>query len=84
MLDTTFTYDIETVPRKNLTKDMLFNADEAFFTGTAAEVTPIRKLDDKKVGDGKRGPVTKKLQELYFNVVHGKNMQYMKWLNFIE
>ncbi|MEG3591996.1 MAG: branched-chain amino acid transaminase [Pseudomonadota bacterium] len=60
------------------------DADEAFFTGTAAEVTPIRKLDDKKVGDGKRGPVTKKLQELYFNVVHGKNMQYMKWLNFIE
>jgi len=60
------------------------NADEAFFTGTAAEVTPIRKLDDKKVGDGKRGPITKKLQEIYFNVVHGKNAQYMKWLNFIE
>ena len=65
---------------KNITCDDIYNADEAFFTGTAAEVTPIRELDGRKIGTGTRGPVTQKLQSLYFDCVHGRNNEYLYWL----
>ena len=65
---------------KNITCDDIYNADEAFFTGTAAEVTPVRELDGRKIGNGTRGTVTQKLQSLYFDCVHGRNNQYLHWL----
>jgi len=64
--------------------DELYRADEAFFTGTAAEVTPIREVDGKLIGDGKRGPLTEKLQRIYFNTVRGKELKYGTWLEYIE
>jgi len=63
-----------------MTRDDVYLADEAFFTGTAAEVTPIRELDDRPIGAGKRGPVTEKLQSAFFDVVNGKNSRYAHWL----
>lgn len=63
-----------------MTRDDVYLADEAFFTGTAAEVTPIRELDDRPIGAGKRGPVTEKLQSAFFDVVNGKNPRYAHWL----
>jgi len=66
---------------KRLTRDDIYIADEAFFTGTAAEVTPIRELDDRQIGEGKRGPVTTKLQSLYFDVVNGKVPAHADWLS---
>ena len=68
------------IVEKNITCDDIYNADEAFFTGTAAEVTPVRELDGRKIGGGARGPVTEKLQSLYFDCVHGRNNQYFYWL----
>ncbi len=68
------------VTEKELNRDEIYLADEAFFTGTAAEVTPIRGLDDKQIGSGTRGPVTEKLQSLYFDCVHGRNEKYLYWL----
>jgi branched-chain amino acid aminotransferase len=65
---------------KNLTCDEIYQADEAFFTGTAAEVTPIRELDDHQIGNGTRGPITEKLQSLYFDCVHGRNNDYRHWI----
>jgi len=62
----------------------LYKADEAFFTGTAIEVQPISSVDDKKIGDGKSGEVTKKIQEIYSNIVHGENEDYNKWLTRVE
>lgn len=64
-------------------RDMLYNADEAFFTGTAAEVTPIREIDNRTIGNGKPGPVTKMLQKAYFNSVLGNNKKYCNWLTYI-
>lgn len=61
----------------------LYYADEMFFTGTAAEVTPIREADDRTVGDGKPGPVTRRAQELFMDVVTGKNERHSDWLEFI-
>jgi len=66
---------------KRITRDEIYIADEAFFTGTAAEVTPIRMLDDRLIGDGKRGPVTTKLQQKYFDVVKGRSEQHKDWLS---
>jgi len=63
------------------TRDELYTAAEAFFTGTAAEVTPIRELDGREIGPP--GPVTKKLQQLYFDVVKGNNPRYKDWLTFV-
>ncbi len=63
-----------------ITRDMAYLADEAFFTGTAAEVTPICEIDHRPVGTGKRGPITQKLQEAYFDIVKGKNANYSHWL----
>jgi len=68
------------VREKRLTRDEVYIADEAFFTGTAAEVTPIRELDGRQIGAGRRGPITEKLQSLYFDVVHGRVSQHLDWL----
>lgn len=75
--------DIKVVERR-ITRDEFYLADEIFMTGTAAEVTPIREYDDRTIGNGGRGPLTEKLQTLYFDVVHGRNEQYMDWLSFID
>lgn len=66
------------------TRDQLYLADEAFLTGTAAEITPIREVDDRKIGEGKPGAVTKKLQSKYYEIIHGKDSKYFEWLDFVE
>ena len=71
------------VLEKRITRDEVYAADEAFFTGTAAEVTPIRELDGRQIGIGRRGPVTAKLQEKYFDVVNGRSEQHMDWLAYV-
>ena len=68
------------VVAKRITRDEVYVADEAFFTGTAAEVTPIRELDDREIGAGSRGPVTEHLQTAYFDIVHGRDADRMDWL----
>jgi branched-chain amino acid aminotransferase len=70
---------LEVVSRR-LTRDDIYIADEAFFTGTAAEVTPIRELDSRVIGEGKRGPITSKLQAMFFDVVNGRSTKYQHWL----
>ncbi|WP_201556125.1 branched-chain amino acid transaminase [Psychrobacter sp. 72-O-c] len=72
------------VTERRITRDEFYLADEIFMTGTAAEVTPIREYDDRKIGNGGRGEITEKLQTLYFDVVHGRNEEYMDWLSFID
>jgi branched-chain amino acid aminotransferase len=72
-----------TVKEKRITRDEMYCADEAFFTGTAAEVTPIRELDDRTIGNGGRGPITEKIQSVFFDVVKGKNNQYRSWLTMV-
>ena len=72
------------VVERRITRDEFYLADEIFMTGTAAEVTPIREYDDRVIGNGGRGPLTEKLQTLYFDVVHGRNEKYMDWLSFID
>ncbi|MFN4133191.1 MAG: branched-chain amino acid transaminase [Candidatus Hadarchaeales archaeon] len=62
----------------------LYSADEAFFTGTAAEVTPIREVDGKKIGGGRRGPITTKLQKIFFETVRGNVQKYSAWLDFVR
>lgn len=66
------------------TRDELYIADEAFFCGTAAEVTPIREVDNRTIGEGKRGPVAEKLQKEFFNIVKGGNSDYVQWLDYYE
>ncbi|MGL6160853.1 branched-chain amino acid transaminase [Microbulbifer sp.] len=68
------------VVEKRITRDEVYIADEAFFTGTAAEVLPIRMLDGRSIGAGRRGPITKRLQQLYFDVVQGKSQAHLGWL----
>jgi len=65
---------------KRITRDEVYCAEEAFFTGTAAEVTPIRELDTRIIGSGSRGPVTTRLQQAFFDIVSGKNPKYAGWL----
>ena len=65
---------------KLMTRDDVYLADEAFLTGTAAEVTPVRELDDRPIGAGKRGPITERLQSAFFDVVNGRNPKYAHWL----
>jgi branched-chain amino acid aminotransferase len=65
---------------KRITRDEVYCADEAFFTGTAAEVTPIRELDSRIIGSGKRGPLTEKLQKAFFECVTGQSAKYRDWL----
>jgi branched-chain amino acid aminotransferase len=69
-----------TVREKRITRDEVYVADEAFFTGTAAEVTPIRELDGRAIGHGGRGPITEKLQARFFDVVHGRREDHQDWL----
>ena len=69
-----------TVKEKRITRDEVYVADEAFFTGTAAEVVPIRELDNRTIGSGTRGPITEKLQSIYFEAVRGEQPQYAEWL----
>jgi branched-chain amino acid aminotransferase len=69
-----------TVREKRITRDEVYVADEAFFTGTAAEVVPIRELDNRTIGSGARGPITEKLQSIYFEAVRGEQSQYAEWL----
>ena len=65
---------------KRITRDEVYIADEAFFTGTAAEVTPIRELDRIEIGIGSRGPITEKIQSAFFDIVNGRNPKYAEWL----
>ena len=74
--------DIE-VRRERITRDRAYTADEAFFTGTAAEVTPISNIDNRVIGAGERGAVTKRLQDAYFDVVYGRNPKYASMLTYI-
>ena len=71
------------VQSRRLTRDDIYIADEAFFTGTAAEVTPIRELDRRVIGDGKRGPITEKIQARFFDIVGGRAPQFDHWLSYI-
>ncbi|MEJ2309148.1 MAG: branched-chain amino acid transaminase [Gammaproteobacteria bacterium] len=71
------------VVEKRITRDEVYIADEAFFTGTAAEVTPIRELDGRTIGSGTRGPITEKLQAKYFDVVHGRSPVHEEWLTYV-
>jgi branched-chain amino acid aminotransferase len=68
------------IQEKRITRDEVYIADEAFFTGTAAEVTPIRELDRIAIGQGTRGPLTEKIQSAFFDIVNGRNTKYQSWL----
>ena len=72
------------VTEKDITYDEACSADETFFTGTAVEITPITKIDSHKIGDGLRGPITKKLQETYGLIVSGQSNQYNNWLSYVN
>ena len=72
-----------TVIEKRITRDEVYTADEAFFTGTAAEVTPIRELDRRAIGAGTAGPITKQLQKMYFDAVTGKSAEHADWLTLV-
>ncbi len=72
------------VREKRITRDEVYIADEAFFTGTAAEVTPIREVDNRAIGSGSRGPVTEKLQTMYFDLVHGRLDFGSDWLTVVK
>ncbi|MGS2717386.1 branched-chain amino acid transaminase [Eionea flava] len=67
---------------KRITRDEVYIADEVFFTGSAAEVTPIREVDNRTIGNGGRGPITEKLQTMYFDVVHGRSAAHTDWLTY--
>ena len=68
---------------QKFTRDEVYSADEVFFTGTAAEITPIIEVDHRSIGNGKPGEITKMLQKKFFDVVHGKDKKYYKWLSFV-
>lgn len=68
---------------ERFTRDELYAAHEAFFTGTAAEVTPIREVDDRKIGEGKPGPITRDIQASYFDIVKGRNPDTREWLDYL-
>ncbi|MBW2146130.1 MAG: branched-chain amino acid transaminase [Deltaproteobacteria bacterium] len=71
------------VAEERFTRDELYCTDEVFFTGTAAEITPVREVDDRIIGPGQRGPITKELQDAFFEVVKGKNTKYEGWLSYL-
>jgi branched-chain amino acid aminotransferase len=75
-----FGYDI--VERK-LTRSDVYTADEVFLTGTAAEVTPVREVDDRPIGNGTRGPITKEIQQTYFAAVKGQDDRYSDWVELV-
>jgi len=72
------------VSEKSITRDEVYTADEAFFTGTAAEVTPIKELDGRLIGKGTKGPLTAEIQKIYFDTVKGENPNYEHWLSYID
>jgi branched-chain amino acid aminotransferase len=72
-----------TLLEERFTRDELYTAQEAFFTGTAAELTPIREVDDRTIGNGKPGPITRELQAAFFDIVKGKNPEYREWLDYL-
>lgn len=72
------------IKERRITRDEFYVADEAFFTGTAAEVVPIRELDNRPIGSGSRGPLTEKLQSIYFDTVRGREAQYGDWLTSVS
>jgi len=72
------------IKEKRITRDEVYIADEAFFSGTAAEVTPIREVDNRTIGCGSRGPITEKLQTMYFDVVHGRKDLHPEWLTLVS
>ncbi len=71
------------IVQKRITRDEIYISDEAFFTGTAAEVTPIRELDRVQIGAGSRGPITEKIQTAFFDIVNGRNPKYAHWLTLV-
>ena len=71
------------IREKRITRDEVYIADEVFFTGTAAEVTPVREVDDRVIGAGGRGPITEKLQTMYFDLVHGRLDMHPEWLSLV-
>jgi branched-chain amino acid aminotransferase len=71
------------IVEQRFTRDELYTAQEAFFTGTAAELTPIREVDDRTIGNGEPGPITKTLQVAFFDIVKGKNSEYREWLDYL-
>lgn len=73
-----------TVRERRITRDEVYIADEAFFTGTAAEVLPIRELDGRRIGDGRRGPITERLQSVYFDQVRGRRNSFPEWHDLVE
>jgi branched-chain amino acid aminotransferase len=71
------------IQEQKFTRDELYLSDEAFLTGTAAEITPIREVDDRTIGPGKPGPLTKEVQKAFFSIVRGENAKYKEWLDFV-
>ncbi|MGE5893952.1 MAG: branched-chain amino acid transaminase [bacterium] len=71
------------VQEARFTRDEVYIADEAFFTGTAAEITPIVELDNRTIGTGKPGPITKRIQDIFFDAIRGKNKKYSRWLTYL-
>ena len=71
------------VKEERVTRDELYIADEVFLTGTAAEVTPVREIDDRKIGIGKAGRIALELQEKFFNIVKGGDKKHEKWLTYL-
>lgn len=76
-------FDIPVIER-TITRDELYIADEVFFTGTAAEITPVAQVDGRIIGDAKPRPITERLQQAYFDIVHGRNKRYHSWLTFLD
>ena len=72
------------VKETRFTRDEMYIADEMFFTGTAAEITPVREVDDRRVGTGKPGPVTKQIQEKFCDIVHGRDALFAHWLDPVK
>ncbi len=72
------------IKESRFTRDEMYIADEMFFTGTAAEITPVREVDDRRVGTGKPGPITKRIQEAFFDIVRGKDALFAHWLDVLK
>ena len=72
-----------TVVERNILREELYIADEVFLTGTAAEVTPVREIDGRVIGEGRRGPITEAIQKKFFDIVHGREEAYYHWLDFV-
>ena len=71
------------VEEGRITRDELYIADEVFLTGTAAEITPVREIDNRTIGNGKRGKTTGRIQKMFFEIVHGNHTKFNKWLSNI-